>query len=167
MKVFISYSVDDIQLVNQVADSIRPKAELKYWENSHHPEADTWPQLFNWIDECELVLVIITDKTLKRAMSVGQEISHAKKAGKRIIPLVSNDVAEDLRFLSDMDFIPLDTSDTSSAVDSLHREVDRLTIEASQMQAGRLASLQNGIATLAGIALISGLLSSQLNTTCL
>lgn len=38
------------------------------------------------------MIAVITDKTVNRAMSVGQEIGRAKAKDKRIVPLVAEDV---------------------------------------------------------------------------
>ena len=164
MKTFISYSVDDINLVKEVADSIRAKCELNYWEEAHRPGDEAWPKIFGWIDSADLVLVIITDRTIKRAMSVGQEVGHARKAGKRIVPLVSIDIdVKDLGFLSGITFIPLDVRDPTNAVRSLNEEVDRLKVEEAKRQQAlqQQQEKQNAVVTLAGIALVLFLLRNQ------
>lgn len=92
MKVFISYSTDDRDLVNQIAKEIEPHAEVHYWDKSKEPGVDAWKSIFGWIDQSDTLLAIITDKTVARGMSVGQEIGHAKTKGKRIIPLVAEGV---------------------------------------------------------------------------
>src|SRR5260221_11160320 len=92
MNVFISYSVGDTQLVRMVAEHIRSKANVTYWDQSQEPGKETWPAIFGWIDSAELVLVIITENTLSRAFAVGQEVGHARKANKQIIPLVAKEV---------------------------------------------------------------------------
>lgn len=108
MKVFISYSTDDIKLVHQIANYIKPHAEVFYWHNSKVPGQESWPSIFQWIDESDIVLAVITDKTVSRAMSVGQEIGHSKAKCKTIIPMVSPDVQNsDLGCLSGITYQPI------------------------------------------------------------
>lgn len=101
MKIFISYSTADIELVRHVAAFARAHAEVFYWEESKIPGKEDWPTIFSWIDQSDLVLAVITDETVRRAMAVGQEIGQAKAKGKAIIPLVGPFVdAKELGFLS-------------------------------------------------------------------
>ena len=78
MRLFISYSTGDLEIVDQIADALRPHAEVFYWDKDKEPGKDTWQTIFRWIDSADLVIAVITDKTVARAMSVGQEIGHAK-----------------------------------------------------------------------------------------
>jgi hypothetical protein len=124
MKVFISYSVADVDLVKQVLDAIRAGGdEPRCWETSRAPGQEVWPSIFEWIDSSDLVLAIITDKTVARAMAVGQEVGHARAKGKHIVPLVTSDVKpEDLGCLSNLIFQPVsrdNTKDTLAAVETV------------------------------------------------
>jgi len=160
MKVFISYSTHDTELVKEVADSVKSKTELFYWEEAHRPGDEAWPRIFSWIDESDLVLVVITDSTLKRAFSVGQEVGHARKAGKRIIPLVSSEVdLKDLGFLSGITFIPLDVRDPAKGIESLQKELERLENESRELALNQKGSNENGVAALVGLGVLFFLLS--------
>ncbi len=133
MNVFISYSVADTTLVKTVAEHIKEKATPKYWDKSKEPGKEIWPTIFGWIDSSDLVLVLITDKTMQRAFSVGQEVGHAKKAGKQIIPLVTKDVpSSELGFLSGITYIPLDTGNPRDALQAVIEELEKLNREATR-----------------------------------
>ena len=101
MKVFISYSINDMSLVHTIANHIKHHADVFYWDKSKIPGKEAWPTIFNWIEQSELILAVITDSTVSRAMSVGQEIGHAKAKDKTIIPIVGPNVPNaELGFLS-------------------------------------------------------------------
>jgi hypothetical protein len=94
MKVFISYSADDIGLVRNMAEKFRAHAEVFFWDDSKQPGQPVWETIFGWIDRADLVLAIISDKAVRRAMMVGQEIGRAKAKGKTIIPLITAGVQD-------------------------------------------------------------------------
>lgn len=105
MKVFISYSTPDLELVYKIAQYIKPHGEVFFWDKGKIPGQESWPTIFSWIDQADLVLAVITEKTLTRAMPVGQEIGRAQKGGKIIIPLVGPDVdSKDLGCLNGITF---------------------------------------------------------------
>jgi len=89
MRVFISYSTPDLNLVHQIAKSAGANADVKFWAKDKEPGQDAWPTIFSWIDASDLVLVLITGHTVARAMAVGNEVGRAKAKGKLVIPLVS------------------------------------------------------------------------------
>lgn len=92
MKIFISYSAEDFALVRKLADAIISIAEVYYWDKDKVLGKDSWITIFSWIDAADLVVAVITDSTVSRAMAVGQEVGHAKAKGKVIIPLVAEGV---------------------------------------------------------------------------
>ncbi len=129
MKVFISYSTDDITLVRQIADYIRPHADVFYWHKSKVPGQEAWPTIFKWINQADLVLTVITDKTISRAMSVGQEIGRAKAKMKTIIPIVAPDVPiTELGFLSGITYQRIDRNNPEPAL----RAIENLVLEKKQ-----------------------------------
>jgi len=90
MKLFISYSGKDTRRVQRIAEKSREqfKAEVHWWEGSNRPGKDAWTQIFQWIDDAELVLVVISGNVLSRGLSVGNEVGFAKAKGKLIIPVI-------------------------------------------------------------------------------
>lgn len=120
MKIFISYSTSDLNLVNKIADQIRPFAEVFFWDKSKMPGEEVWPTIFSWIDNADLVMAIITGNTLSRAMAVGQEIGRAKAKGKHIVPLVSREVpSTELGFLSGITYQPVDPYNSDHAMQDI------------------------------------------------
>jgi len=117
MNVFISYSVGDGDLVKQIAAAITPFAQARYWENDKVTGEEAWKTIFGWIDEADLVLAVITDKTVARGLSVGQEIGHAKAKGKLILPMVGEGIpATDLGCLGGITYETVSKDDPSSAI---------------------------------------------------
>ncbi|MDA8161648.1 MAG: toll/interleukin-1 receptor domain-containing protein [Desulfobacteraceae bacterium] len=99
MKVFISYSTPDLGLVYKIAQHVAPHGEVFFWDKDKNPGTESWSTIFSWLDQSDLVLAVITERTLSRAMAVGQEIGRAKAKEKLIVPLVGPDVqAADLGF---------------------------------------------------------------------
>jgi hypothetical protein len=94
MRIFISYSTEDVTLVQWIANQIRCHAQVDFWDESKVLGERAWETIYGWIDQSDLVIAIITDNTVRRAMSVGNEIGYAKKANKTIIPLITNNVPD-------------------------------------------------------------------------
>ena len=127
MKVFISYSTEDLSLIRQIADQIRPHAEVFYWEESRAPGEHAWNQIYNWIDQADTVVAVITDKTVSRGISVGQEIGRAKAKQKMILPLVASDVpVTELGCLHEVTHVRLDRNDQNAALQAITQRVAEL-----------------------------------------
>lgn len=93
MKVFISYSTKDTEIVRQFASEIEDCGDDVYWwSESKQPGAEAWASIFKWIKNADIVLAVITDATLGRAMAVGNEIGYARAKGKRIVPILSEGI---------------------------------------------------------------------------
>ena len=92
LNVFISYSVHDTALVDGLAAHLAPHATTRYWQQDKTPGAEAWPMIYSWIDAADLVVVVLTGATVSRGISVGNEVGYARKAGRRIIPLVAPEV---------------------------------------------------------------------------
>lgn len=154
MNVFISYSVDDAAVVKAIAAHLKPHAKLLYWDQSKQPGREAWPTIYSWINAADLVVVVLTGQTLARAISVGNEVGYARRAAKRIIPLVAPDVSKiDLGCLSGITYIALDYQNPYSTLDAVKAEVIKIATEKAE-QAKVLAVL--GLAVLAIVALSEG-----------
>lgn len=124
MKVFISYSTDDISLVHEIVNYIKPHADVFFWDKSKVPGQEAWPSIFKWIDQSDIVLAVITDRTVSRAMSVGQEVGRAKTFNKTIIPIVSPDVApSELGFLSGITYQPIERDNPGKALQAIKQVI--------------------------------------------
>ena len=90
MKIFISYSAKDTHRVQSIANRLKTvsNAEVHWWEDSQRPGQVAWSQIFQWINEADLVLVLVSGSVLHRALAVGNEVGFAKAKTKFIIPLV-------------------------------------------------------------------------------
>jgi len=121
MTIFISYSVRDNPLVERIAAHLRLQGHLVYWwQGSVEPGREVWPQIYGWIDQSDLVLAVITDAAVRRAMAIGNEMGHAKARNKRIVPLVAAGVPEsELGCLKGTVYIPFDPVDPQPAIDRL------------------------------------------------
>lgn len=135
MKLFISYSAEDTAFVRTLASQLSPwVSRLYYWDKSQEPGTEAWPAIFRWIDQSDWVLVIITDKTLSRALAVGQEIGHALAKGKRIIPLVAPGIRSDqLGCLSGLTYYKINPNDPLPAA----RDMAKAILQHEQAKAMR------------------------------
>ncbi|MCA9470115.1 MAG: toll/interleukin-1 receptor domain-containing protein [Nitrospira sp.] len=124
MKVFISYSTGDLALVQQLGEYVGRQAEVFYWDKANVPGQEVWPSIFEWIDQCDLVLAVITDTTVSRAMAVGQEIGRAKAKFKPIVPVVAPDVPSSaLGFLSGVTYQQIQPENPGPAIQAIERAV--------------------------------------------
>ena len=135
MRVFISYSTPDLSVVEELANRIRPFAEVYYWAQSNLPGQESWPTIFNWIDTSDLVIALITDNTVRRAMAVGQELGRAKTQRKTIVPIVSQNVpSSELGFLSGVTYQPIDVTNPQPAIDEVGQVVHSYKLGQEQTQ---------------------------------
>lgn len=149
MKVFISYSVDDGEFVGKVAQEITPLAQVSYWDQSKEPGEEAWQTIFQWIDDCDAALVVITDKVVKRGMSVGQEIGRAKAKGKFIIPLVEEGIpASALGCLSGVTYETIPKVNPSSALERIKTLIEHQKVKVDEAE-GISAVALVGLAALA------------------
>ncbi len=117
MRVFISYSTGDLDLVRRVAGEVEHSAEVKYWDKDKKPGERAWATIFGWIDSCDLVIVLITDKAVRRGLAIGKEIGRGEAKGKTIIPLVDKNVPEsELGCLNGRTFVRLDRDNPGAAM---------------------------------------------------
>lgn len=148
MKVFISYSVKDLRLVEFVGRQIQPHAETVYWSRDRIPGQDAWARIFRWIDASDCVIAVLTGNVLERGESVHQEVGYAKGKGKLVIPLVGPSVPRDrLGCLHRTTYLPLDRERFLEAMDRL-----KATLGAMAHQKQRQAWAMLGLVALAGLA---------------
>ncbi len=126
-KLFISYSSKDETIVNKVAQELSPFAEVKYWSDSKKLGEPSWQQIEEWIDQSEATLVMITDNTVNRGLSVGKEIGISKARSKKIIPFVSKDVPEkELGFLEQIAYERIDLGDLQESIKIIVKNIKAL-----------------------------------------
>lgn len=158
MQIFISYSTADLALVRQIADAIRPRAKPVFWNQDKDPGSDSWGTIFQWIEESNAVLAVITGKVLARGASVNQELGYARKAGKVILPLVASDVPKaELGFLNGITWIGFDPQNPGSAITEVLQKIAALH-EAAQKEIARKETEANQnfffVLIIAGLALV-------------
>ncbi len=127
MNIFISYSGQDTDLVKAIADAIDDAGhEVWWWDERNVPGKQSWEEIFSWIDEADLVLAVITDNAISRAMAMGNEIGYAIASDKTIIPIVKHSVRqEDIGCLIGMTYVPLVEHDMESSIDEVLRSIKR------------------------------------------
>ena len=124
LSVFISYSVHDGAVVDAINRQLKPHAKTFFWAQNNVPGQDAWATIHSWINAADLVVVVLTGKTLSRALSVGNEVGYARKAGKRIIPLVAPEVPKsELGCLEGITYIRLDYDSPETTIKQLHSEL--------------------------------------------
>lgn len=117
MNIFISYNATDIPIVEEAYANLKNVGDINFWNKDKIIGDVAWDSIFSWIDKADLVVVIITQNTLQRAMSVGQEIGRAKAKGKTILPLVAKGInASDLGCLQGVSYEILDIDNPSMSL---------------------------------------------------
>ncbi|HEV8379114.1 MAG TPA: toll/interleukin-1 receptor domain-containing protein [Tepidisphaeraceae bacterium] len=136
MNVFISYSVQDTDLVRQIAGLLRPAVDgIFWWGMTRTLGQELWPQIFSQIDQSEVVLAVITDRAVSRGMPMGVEIGHAKKGGKTIIPLIAPGVKDsDIAFLSGINYQQIDRNNPGPAMRAVRNTILRMKFEGQLKQ---------------------------------
>lgn len=91
-KVFISYSRKDSEFAKQLAGELE-KNKLDFWVDWEGipPTVDWMKQVQKGIEESDVFLFLLSPDSSKSKIC-GEEILHAVKNGKRLIPLVVRDV---------------------------------------------------------------------------
>lgn len=154
MRIFISYSTADINIVNQLSMYLRPYGDVKWWAENKEIGQDAWQTIFSWIDSADIVIVLITDNTVARGLAVGQEVGRAKALNKFIIPIVSNSVSiAELGFMSGITYQQIDLHNPFPAIFRITEAVKKLSTDKEQKQ--------NAAITLTILGLIILLLSDN------
>ena len=135
MRIFISYSTPDLAIVSQLANQIRPHAEVYYWAESNMPGQDAWQSIFAWIDSSDLVIVLITDNAVRRAFAIGNEVGRAVTKGVTVVPIVSKQVPSgELACLTGTTYQPIETSNPQPAIDQVTKIVQSYKLQKEENQ---------------------------------
>jgi len=91
-KVFISYSRKNIEFAKKLTGELQ-KSNLDFWVDWEGipPTVDWWREIEKGIEEADAFLFLISPDSAASKVC-GQEIDHAVKNAKRIIPIVAQDV---------------------------------------------------------------------------
>jgi hypothetical protein len=136
MKIFISYSTEDFGLVSQIEEYLGKHAEVFYWKKDKVLGDRAWGTIFNWIDQSDLIVVVITGHTVSRAMAVGQELGHARAKLKKIIPIVASEVPQkELGFLSEITYQPIERQNPAATMQAVEEAVADRKLKIEQRQA--------------------------------
>ncbi len=109
-KIFLSYSVEDTEIVRKVHQSLSPYAEVLFWDENKDLASTTWTNVSKWIDRCDFFLLLLTDPKVRRALDVGQELGRALTKDKPVFPLVGAEVDDaHLGFLTKSPYVKFKT----------------------------------------------------------
>ncbi len=91
-KVFVSYSRRDIEFTKRLTEELQ-KSELEFWVDWEGipPTVDFMKQIETGIEESDVFLFLLSPDSAKSKVC-GEEVAHAIKHSKRLIPLVVRDV---------------------------------------------------------------------------
>lgn len=164
VNIFVSYSIEDEAMAQKVSDYLSNAAHVKFWNRSKEPGAEAWPTIFSWIDNADVVLAIVTGNTVKRAMSVAQEIGRAKAKNKLIIPLVGDGVAaSDLGCLCGVTFETVNQETMGGALERIHTKImkigDAKVAEMLRLKAEK--EKEKAVLFIGGAVLVAFLLSNS------
>lgn len=125
MRIFISYSSPDINTISVLADQLKIYGDIYYWEKENPPGEMAWEKIYNWIDNADIVLVLVTDNTIARSPSVTREIERSKLQNKIIIPMVAGSIPrEGLSFLSDLRYQEIDIDNPEIGISHLIKLIE-------------------------------------------
>src|SRR5687768_8375180 len=93
--LFVCYSRKDSQFARNLTDHIAEQGWDFWidWEGIP-PTVDWWKRIQKGIEESDIFLFLISPDS-SRSQVCNQEIDHAVKNGKRLIPLVVRDISGD------------------------------------------------------------------------
>src|SRR6266498_3229669 len=93
--LFISYSRKDIEFAQKLTATFKSQ-DLDFWIDWEGipPTVDWWKEIAKGIEEADVFLFLISPDSAKSKVC-GQEIGHAAKNGKRLIPVVVRDIKAD------------------------------------------------------------------------
>jgi hypothetical protein len=118
MRIFISYSNPNLNIVKTLADRLAIYGDVYYWKGNGAPDDLAWEQIYNWIDNSDIVITFITDCTVVRAEAVSREIDRARAKNKYIFPLVSSAISKgELNFLTETSYQPVVTTNPLPAIE--------------------------------------------------
>src|SRR5688572_6204213 len=90
--LFLSYSRRDIEIARRLTEAFKGQ-ELDFWIDWEGipPTVDWWKEIEKGIEEADIFLFLLSPDSAKSKVC-GQEIEHAVKNGKRLIPVVVRDI---------------------------------------------------------------------------
>ncbi len=93
--LFISYSRKDIDFARQLTEAFKDQ-DLDFWIDWEGiaPTVDWWKEIEKGIEEADIFLFLISSDSC-RSKVCRQEIEHAVKNGKRLVPVVVRDIKVD------------------------------------------------------------------------
>src|SRR5512139_4112476 len=93
--LFISYSRKDINFARKLTDAFKGQ-NLDFWIDWEGipPTVDWWKEIQQGIEQADIFLFLISPDSVKSKVCA-QEIDHAVKNGKRLIPIVVRDISSD------------------------------------------------------------------------
>jgi WD40 repeat protein len=91
-KVFVSYSRKDIEFAKRLTEELK-KNNMEFWVDwdGIPPTVDFMKKIEKGIEESDAFLFLISPDSVKSKVC-GEELAHAVKNGKRLIPLIVRDV---------------------------------------------------------------------------
>ena len=94
-RVFISYSRKDIEFAKRLTAELQ-KSDLDFWIDWEGipPTVDWWKEIEKGIEEADIFLFLISPDSAKSKVCI-REIEYAVLNGKRLIPLVVQDIGGD------------------------------------------------------------------------
>ena len=90
--LFISYSRRDIEFARKLTESFEGQ-DLDFWIDWEGipPTVDWWREIEKGIEEADIFVVLVSPESIKSRVC-SREVTHALKNGKRLIPLIINDI---------------------------------------------------------------------------
>lgn len=126
LKVFLSYSSKDKELINLIDRSIKyssPLIDTYIADRDVQPGEVLVKEIKNSIEECDIFLAIFTKNSVESTYS-NQEIGMAIGQKKNVVALVERGVEGSLSMLAEIKYIPFDRSNPSTSISNLQDFLD-------------------------------------------
>ena len=95
MKIFVSYSRRDADLVPQVHEYFTDSEHEIFTDINNIQMGDIWSNIIERnISKCDIFVVIVTHASL-RSTEIEREVLQAQKENKTIVPCIHKDVSHD------------------------------------------------------------------------
>ncbi|OQX19470.1 MAG: hypothetical protein BWK75_05640 [Candidatus Altiarchaeales archaeon A3] len=128
MNIFITYNTKDKKIVEALKSNLNLFLGLKTDISVKNMRSgkSLSEKIRKTIDDSDVVMVLLT-KQGSKSISVNQEMSYAKSAGKKIIPIVENGVNTDM--LEDIEYILFDRTNPLKSIEKSTQILENLKIE--------------------------------------
>ncbi|MBA7589927.1 hypothetical protein ES708_32026 [subsurface metagenome] len=135
MKIFVSHSLDDKELLVKVEETLKPYGiQLLVAEHYYETTETITKKIEKMITDCDLALILLTEKGFNSAF-VQQEIGYISSLKRPHIQLVQHGFEKKITgFNFGKDYISFDPSNPERAIEKFKNKVSSMLIEKAEIK---------------------------------